>query len=209
MYNLPYFKENDQQRVLDFIRSHPFAFICGVNADNKPVATQIPCFIGEREGKLFLSGHIMKNTDHHRAFVGNNEVLAVFAGAHSYVSASWYSEPKTASTWNYMSVHAKGKISFLDDAALLEVLKHTTNHFENNPHSPANFENLPEDYVQHLAKAIVAFEVEVESLENVFKLSQNRDEKSFDNIMDKLKQHDHNGKIIAAEMDLRRNELFK
>jgi len=107
-----------------------------------------------------------------------------------------------------MGVHAKGKIRFLDLPAILEVLKHTTNHFENNPHSPANFENLPEDYVLHLSKAIVAFEIEVESLENVFKLSQNRDEKSYDNIMEKLRQQDHNGQVIAEEMKLRKKELF-
>jgi transcriptional regulator len=144
MYNLPDFKETDRHRVLDFVRSHPFAFICGCDAGNKPVATQVPCFIEEKEGKLYLSGHIMKNTDHHKAFLHNPNILAVFTGAHTYVSASWYSEPQTASTWNYMSVHAKGKLSFLDEAALLEVLKHTTNHFENDPHSPANFEHLPE-----------------------------------------------------------------
>jgi transcriptional regulator len=209
MYSLPYFKEQDQQKVLDFVRSHPFAFICGCDEENKPVATQIPCFIEERNGKLFLSGHIMKSTDHHKAFLYNPNVLAVFTGAHTYVSASWYSEPKTASTWNYMSVHAKGKLKFLDENALLEVLKHTTNHFENDPHSPANFEQLPEEYVQKLAKAIIAFEVEVESIDNVFKLSQNRDEKSFDNIMHKLEHQDHDGKIIAEEMKLRKEELFK
>lgn len=208
MYNLPYFKEQDQQRVLEFIRSHPFAFICGSDAENKPVATQIPCFIDERDGRLFLSGHIMKNTDHHKAFMHNSNVLAVFTGAHTYVSASLYSDPQTASTWNYISVHAKGTLRFLDEAALLEILKHTTNHFENNPHSPSNYENLPEDYVQKLVKAIVAFEVEVISMDNVFKLSQNRDEKSFDNIMDKLSQQDQEGKIIAEEMRKRRDELF-
>lgn len=151
----------------------------------------------------------MKNTDHHKAFMHNNNVMAVFTGAHTYVSASWYSDQQTASTWNYMSVHAKGKIRFLDEAALIEVLKHTTNHFENDPHSPSNFEKLPEDYVQKLAKAIVAFEVEVESMDNVFKLSQNRDEQSFDNIIDKLQQQDHDAKIIAEEMKLRKEELFK
>jgi transcriptional regulator len=209
MYNLPYFKEQDQQKIIDFVKAHPFAFICGCDADNKPVATQIPCFIEERNGKLFLSGHIMKNNDHHKAFEQNANVLAVFTGAHTYVSASWYSEPQTASTWNYISVHAKGKLRFLDEAALLQVLKHTTDHFENNPHSPANFDNLPTDYVQKLIKAIVAFEVEVESLDNVFKLSQNRDEKSFDNIMDKLSQQDHDAQAIAEEMKTRREELFK
>ncbi len=209
MYNLPYFKEEDQERVLQFVRSHPFAFLCGCDAMNKPVATQIPCFIREAQGKLFLSGHIMNNTDHHKAFLHNPNVLAVFTGAHSYVSASWYSDPKTASTWNYISVHAKGKLKFLDEAALLEVLKQTTNHFENDPHSPANFEQLPQEYVQKLANAIVAFEVEVESLDNVFKLSQNRDEKSFENIIGKLEQQDHDARIIAGEMKLRKEALFK
>lgn len=208
MYNLPYFKEEDAEKVLEFIRKHPFAFICGCDAANKPVATQIPCFIEEREGKLYLSGHIMKNTDHHKAFLHNPNVLAVFTGAHTYISASWYSDQHTASTWNYLSVHAKGTMRFLEEAALLEILKHTTNHFENNPHSPANFENLPVEYVQKLAKAIVAFEVEVESMDNVFKLSQNRDKQSYENIIGKLQEQDHDAKKIAAEMQLRKDELF-
>lgn len=209
MYNLPCFQEKDQQRVLEFVKAHPFAFICGCDAEHKPVATQIPCFIEEKEGQLYLSGHIMKNTDHHKAFAQHPNVLAVFTGAHTYVSASWYSDPHTASTWNYMSVHAKGTMRFLDEAALMKVLKHTTNHFENNPHSPANFEQLPEDYVAKLAKAIVAFEVEVHSLENVFKLSQNRDKESYENIMQKLNDQDNNAKEIANEMNTRKEELFK
>lgn len=208
MYNLPYFKEEDKHKVLEFIRQHPFTFICGCDADNKPVATQIPCFIEEKDGKLYLSGHIMKNTDHHKAFLYNPNVLAVFTGANTYVSASWYSDQHTASTWNYLSVHAKGRMRFLDQAALLEILKHTTNHFENDLHSPANFEKLPDDYVQKLTNAIVAFEVEVASIDNVFKLSQNRDKQSYENIISKLNEQDHHGKRIAAEMQSRKDELF-
>ena len=209
MYNLPYFKEQDQQVVLDFIRQHPFAFIAGCSDDGKPVATQIPVFIDERDGKLFLSGHMMKNTDHHKAFLYNPNVLAVFTGAHTYVSASWYEDKKQGSTWNYMSVHAKGVLKFLDEQALLEVLKRTTNHFENNPYSGANFEDLPEEYVHSMAKAIVAFEVEVLQIDNVFKLSQNRDEKSYQNIIQKLEAQDADGKYIAEEMKQRTSQLFK
>jgi transcriptional regulator len=209
MYNLPYFKEKDQQVVLDFIRQHPFAFIAGCSEDGKPVATQIPVFIDERAGKLFLSGHMMKNTDHHKAFMHNSNVLAVFTGAHTYVSASWYEDKKQGSTWNYMSVHAKGVLKFLDEQALLDVLKRTTNHFENNPYSGANFEDLPAEYVNSMAKAIIAFEVEILQIDNVFKLSQNRDEKSYHNIMEKLDAQDAGGKYIAAEMKQRTSQLFK
>ncbi|HKZ64707.1 MAG TPA: FMN-binding negative transcriptional regulator [Chitinophagaceae bacterium] len=209
MYNLPYFKEKDQQVILDFIRQHPFAFMAGCSKDSKPVATQIPMFIDERNGKLFLSGHMMKNTDHHKAFLHNPNVLAVFTGAHTYVSASWYEDKKQGSTWNYISVHAKGILKFLDERALLDVLKRTTNHFENNAYSGANFEDLPAEYVQSMAKAIIAFEVEVLQIDNVFKLSQNRDEKSYHNIMEKLEAQNADGKYIAEEMKKRTSQLFK
>ncbi|MCE3282094.1 MAG: FMN-binding negative transcriptional regulator [Chitinophagaceae bacterium] len=209
MYSLPYFRENDPSRVIEFVKAHPFAFLAGCDETRQPVATQVPLFIEEREGRLFLSGHMMRNTDHHKAFEQNPCVLAVFTGPHAYVSASWYTEPKTASTWNYMSVHAKGTMKFLDESALLGILKHTTDHFENNPHSPSNYDQLPADYVQRLAKAIVAFEVEVDTIGNVFKLSQNRDEESYHRIIEKLDSMDGNGKALADEMKARKDQLFK
>ena len=208
MYNLPYFKEQDAAVVLKFIKEHPFAFLCGCDSSDKPVATQVPVFIDEKGGKLFLSGHIMRNTDHHKAFLHNPNVLAVFTGAHTYVSASWYSNKLQASTWNYMSVHAKGSLKFLNEQDLLNVLKRTTNHFENNPYSGSNFEDLPDAYVQKLVTAIVAFEIEVHQIENVFKLSQNRDEESYHTIIGKLQDQGADGNIIAGEMKLRTAQLF-
>ncbi len=208
MYNLPYFKEKDQGVVMDFVRSYPFAFVCGCDEQNKPVATQVPVFIDERDGKLFLSGHIMRQTDHHKAFLHNPNVLAVFTGAHTYVSASWYTNKQQGSTWNYMSVHARGLLRFLDEQALRDVLKRTTNHFENNPHSGANFEDLPVEYVDRMARAIVAFEIEVLEMDNVFKLSQNRDQQSFHTIIEKLEAQDDTGRFIAGEMKKREEDLF-
>ena len=174
--------------VLKFIKEHPFALICGTDDHNSPVATQVPVFIDEKEGKLFLSGHIMRNTDHHKAFLKNDAVLLVFTGPHAYISASWYTDKKQASTWNYQSVHIKGTIRFTDQQALIDILKRTTNHFENNVDSGANYEDIPEEYVAKLVNAIVAFEVAVESIDHVFKLSQNRDEKSYDSIIAHLMQ---------------------
>jgi transcriptional regulator len=209
MYDLPYFKEQDDEVVKKFIHDHPFAFIAGCDAQNKPVATQIPVFLEHEDGKLFLRGHIMKNTDHHRAFLANSNVLAVFTGAHTYVSATWYSDPHTASTWNYMSVHAKGIIRFLDDDALAGVLRKTSLHFENyNKESTTVFDNLSEDYTQRLMKAIVAFEIEVLELNNVFKLSQNRDAESYKNIKHRLLKQGGSASVIAEEMEKRTGQLF-
>ena len=126
MYNLPYHKERNQQVIREFIDNHPFAFLSGCDPGNRPIVTQVPVFIEEKGGRKILSGHIMKNTDHHKAFLHNKNVLVVFTGAHTYVSGTWYSNPYIASTWNYMSVHIKGSIRFLDDDALEEVLRKTT-----------------------------------------------------------------------------------
>jgi transcriptional regulator len=57
-------------------------------------------------------------------------------------------------------------------------------------------------------KAIVAFEVEVTSIDNVFKLSQNRNEKSFHNIIEKLKVQGSDGEFISEEMKKRQQQLF-
>lgn len=208
MYDIPYFKEKDHGVVLQFMKAHPFALLIGTH-DNRPEATQVPLLIDEREGRIFLQGHIMRGTDHHQALTANPAVLCVFTGAHSYVSASWYTDPKVASTWNYMSVHARGAITFLDEAALLDILDRTTAHFENNPDSPASYHKLPEEYVQRLAKAIVAFEVEVKELDHVFKLSQNRNQESYGRIIQELSSGDAEAKAVAEEMKKREGELFR
>lgn len=208
MYNLPHFKEPDAQVVLEFVKQHPFAMLIGVDAEHQPVATQVPVFIDEREGRLFLTGHIQRKTDHHKAFEQNSNVLAVFTGAHAYVSASWYENKQVASTWNYMSVHAKGSMRFLTDEELYEVLKRTTNHFENNPLSPSLVEKMSDEYVQSNMKAIVAFEVEVKELNHVFKLSQNRDEKSYNQIIHQLQQQGGEAKEVAEIMEARKDKVF-
>ena len=98
MYNFSYFKEKDQDKILNFITENPFAFLTGGDFLGNHVATQIPILTEVREGDLYLQGHIMRNTDHHKTFLENPNVLAVFTGPHAYVSASWYTNPQIGST---------------------------------------------------------------------------------------------------------------
>jgi len=200
MYKFPYFTENDTNTVVTFMKENSFAIITAIG-ETHPVATQVPLFIDINEdGKILLSGHIMRKTDHHKAFEKNENVLVLFTGPHSYVSASWYTAPQTASTWNYMTVHVKGKISLLDEAATYKAIKNITEKYEGKE-TAAAFHKMDEDYIAAMLKAIIAFSIEVESMENVFKLSQNRDEQSKKNIIEALqKRPDENSKMIAAEM---------
>jgi len=207
MYSLPYFKEQDTEVIHTFMHEHPFAVVTGCTA-NEPVATQLPLLVEWREQKLFLIGHMMRKTDHHLAFEKNQQVLVLFTGPDTYVSASWYTDPVEASTWNYMTLQVKGTLQFLPPEDLPSILQRATAIFENDPKSPSLFEKLPEKYVQSLSKAIIPFEIEVTAINNVFKLSQNRDAQSYDRIIHELLKGNADAKNIAEEMQKRRTQLF-
>jgi transcriptional regulator len=209
MYSFSYFKEKDQRRILDFVGENPFAFLTGSSVSGNQVATQIPILAEVREGNLFLQGHIMRHTDHYKAFCENPKVLTVFTGSHAYVSASWYSNPQIGSTWNYMSVHVNGKINFMTDSELVLFMRKLTLKFEGgNNHSPTFYDNLPGAFLNKMMPAIAGFEIKADKIDNVFKLSQNRDEKSYLNIISELEKQGGNSTLIANEMQKRKEELF-
>ena len=209
MYNFSYFKEKDKQTILDFIEENPFAFMTGSFLSGEQVATQIPILLAERNGDLFLQGHIMRNTNHHKAFVENPNALIVFSGPSCYVSASWYSNPQIGSTWNYMSVHIGGQVNFMSNDELIKFMRKLTLKFEKgNTQSLTFYDNLPEQFLSKMIPAMVGFEIKVEKIENVFKLSQNRDEKSYLNIISKLQEIGGSSALIAKEMKKRKTELF-
>jgi len=211
MYNYPHYKEHDREKVIAFMRNHPFVTLIGSDKNGRIEATQIPVLVEEKDGKLFIYGHMARKSDHHQAFEENPNVLALFTGPHTYVSGTWYTgNPQQASTWNYIAIHARGQIKFLDETSLIELLKKLSLHFENNnTESSTVYGNLPLDYKQKLIKAILAFEIEVAEMDNVHKLSQNRDEKSYDNIVQQLKKQEGDGNEIGNLMEKRKDQVFK
>lgn len=209
MYNFSYFKEKDRQRILDFIEENPFAFLTGSSLSGGQVATQIPILFEERNGDLFLQGHLMRQTDHHKAFIENPQALVVFTGPNTYVSASWYSNPQIGSTWNYMSVYISGQMNFMTSEELVEFMRKFTLKFEKgNTDSLTIYDNLPDKFLSKMMPAIVGFELKADKIDNVFKLSQNRDEKSYENIISKLEVQGGSSALIAEEMKNRKSELF-
>ena len=199
MYKLKYFTEEDNEKVISFMNENPFAVISGIDKEF-PVATHVPLDIKMAGNQLIFTGHMMKNTDHHKAFINNENVLVIFQGPHTYVSASWYAKPDVASTWNYITVHAKGKIKFVDENGTRKIIEDITNKYE-QPSGTAAFDKLPSAYVDRLVKAIIGFTIEVCAIDNVFKLSQNHDIETRNNIIQHLETSgNHNSAAIASEM---------
>lgn len=209
MYHFSYFKEHAKERLWEFMEQYPFIFLTGSSLTGAQVATQIPVLIEERNGELILQGHIMRNTDHHKAFIDNPNVLAVFSGPHCYVSASWYKNPQIGSTWNYMSIHINGLIRFMSDQELVDFMRKFTLKFENGvTDSPTIYDNLPDTFLHSMMPAIVGFEIKADALNTVFKLSQNRDQESYNNIITQLEKQGGSAAVIAEEMKRRKQELF-
>jgi transcriptional regulator len=182
------------------MHANPFVTICGVDANGFPVAGQIPVLIKQENDKLFISGHFMRKQDHTNAFELNNNALVIFSAPSAFVSASWYSIKEAASTWNYQTVHAVGKMEMKGEDHLYSLLSELTAHFEKDPNAPTQVKNLDPAYMKENMKAIISFEIEVIELKHVFKLSQNRDDVSHENIKKELNNGTSACKHMAAAM---------
>ena len=200
MYHIPHFKAKDHAEVLDFMKANPFVIISGVDKEGFPVAAQVPILLKIDNEKIVISGHIMRKQQHTIAFENNNKVLVIFSGPSAFVSASLYTNQQQASTWNYQSVHAKGALHFKDDKHLYQLLEELTLHFEKDANAPTQVKNLAPEYLEQNMKAIVSFEIEVSDLQHVFKLSQNRDDVSHENIRKELNNGNAACKHIASAM---------
>lgn len=196
MYKFSYYREIDEKKVLEFMREQSFAMVIGMG-DQFPAATQLPLEVTEENGKIWFTGHLMRNTDHHRAFEKNKNVLVIFSSPHAYIDANWYKQKAKASTVNYMSVHAQGIIHFLDETGTRKTIEQITDkHIGKN--TEASFAHLPEAYIQQNLKAIIGFRVEVTQLDHVFKLSQNYDAEDRAAIVTELEKRKTPGDLFIA-----------
>lgn len=200
MYKAPYFTTDNQEEILEFMHKNTFVTLVGFDGEF-PVATQVPVKTLVDGEVIKLIGHIMTKTDHCKAFERNPNVLAIFTGAHAYISASVYENPVSASTWNYKTVQTKGKIRLLNSEETYQVIKNLTDKYENPESSPAAFNKMDETYIQKHLKAITGFEIMVSNIEHVFKMSQNHSTKNQESIIANLeKSEDPVAKEVAKEM---------
>ena len=128
-------EENDHERILDFIRQNGFGILINANG-GMPMATHIPMELSFDENKApILRGHVARPNVQWRLWGRPTTVLAIFSGAHSYVSSSWY-EKSNVSTWNYLAVHVYGTIRIVSEAELYESVQSLTEKYEKHQENP-------------------------------------------------------------------------
>ncbi|RIL47495.1 FMN-binding negative transcriptional regulator [Mammaliicoccus fleurettii] len=199
MYIPKHYKENDIQEIKSFMLEHQFVTII-TNDGDKPIATHVPINIHEKNGEIYVTGHLAKNNDQWRLLNKASNVLIIFQGPHAYILSTWY-EKEDVPTWNYQSVHVYGDSRLLSESELIEDLTYLLNKYEGHRDNGATWDNMSENTRKQI-NGIIGFEIEVKEIQAAYKLSQTRTEQDKNNIISKLKESgDHLDIAIAKIMN--------
>ena len=199
MYIPELYKNENQEDIQNFIHQNGFGIL--VNQTNgKLWATHIPLLLEENaNGKQILVGHVSRENPQAESFKTNDDVLALFTGVHTYISSSWY-DHENVPTWNYLAVHVYGKVKIHSLEETIEALKRLVDKYEAKSEKPIRVEDLSKKTMLQ-ARGIVSFEIEITAIEAKKKLSQNRDDKNYQNIILKLENsNDYQSIEVAKEM---------
>ncbi|OWK99469.1 transcriptional regulator [Kaistella haifensis DSM 19056] len=192
------YKYEDEELMKEIISENAFALL--ISDKEKLAATHSMFLLNENEENFYLETHISKANFQAKVLKDGDEVLCDFLGAHSYISSSWYNH-QNVSTWNYEAVQIRGKVKLMNDDELYEHLRKLTFKYEKPQKCPMLVENMDDEYVKNEMKGAFGIYIFPTEVFIVNKLSQNRKEEDFKNIIKELEQSsDENSKNIAEKM---------
>lgn len=199
MYVPKYFRVQDWKEIESFIHKNSFALLITRHQD-KPWATHLPIELDKNTaGEFVLRGHVSRGNSQWKAFEKNETALAVFQGSHSYVSSSWYKHVNVP-TWNYIAIHVTGKLKMLTSDELYDSLKKLVDKYEVISKNPVTVDGIKEHVLKEM-KGIAGFEMSIDHVDAKWKMSQNRKDEDYSNIIAELeKLNDFNSRQVAQEM---------
>jgi len=106
-------------------------------------------------------------------------------------------------TWNYLAVHVYGRPRLVTDPdEAHELIKGLVDRYEGSIEEDRRYtvDGLPADFLESQMRGIVAFEILVDEIQASFKLSQNRDQKNYENVIAELRKSDNQKSQNVAEI---------
>ena len=174
------YKSEDKALMKKIIGENGFALL--ISDKEKLTATHSMFLLNEADDNFYLETHISKANFQAKVLKDGDEVLCDFLGAHSYISSSWY-EKTNVSTWNYEAVQIRGKVKLMNDEELYRHLEKLTFKYEKTQKCPMFVENMGEDLVRKEMKGAFGINIIPTEIFIANKLSQNRNDKDFKNII--------------------------
>ena len=172
LYQPSHFAVDDRATLLALMRERPLATLVSVT-EGEAGFTHLPLEVEESDGHVRLLGHVARATPHWSQWVDDAQVTAIFHGPDGYVSPRWYAAREAVPTWNYVVVHAQGRLSLTHDSDAKErILKALID--RHDAEYRRQWDELPESYREGMKRAVVGVTIDVKRLGGKFKLSQNR-----------------------------------
>ena len=201
MYLPRHYAVTDKQQIHDFIKGNGFGILFSGNGP-EPVASHLPFILDESAGEQGTLLSHMAGANRQWRHADGQHVLTVFHGAHTYVSPTWYQDPETVPTWNYVAVHVYGILKVVQDQERIQnILARITDYYEASLPQPWQAE-FTSEYAQQMVKRIVAFEIEIDKMQGKWKLNQNHPEERRRRVVDVLKtMPDDNSQGIVTLME--------
>ncbi len=192
------YRSEDRELMRKIIGENAFALL--ISDKEKLSATHSMFLLNEKDGNFHLETHISKVNFQAKVLKDSDEVLCDFLGAHSYISSSWYNKTNV-STWNYQAVQIRGKVKIMNNDELYNHLDQLTRKYETSQKCPMQVEKMEKEFVEKEMKGAFGINIFPTEIHIANKLSQNRNENDFENIVINLNQSENeNAKVIAEEM---------
>jgi transcriptional regulator len=194
------YRSEDLDLMKEIIRDNAFALL--ISSVEKIRATHSMMMLNDNDPEnVYVETHISRANPQAKTLKDGDEVLCDFLGAHTYISSSWY-DHLNVSTWNYEAVQVYGKVQLMNHDELYQHLDKLTSKYENFQKCPVMVKDMGRDFVEKEMKG--AFGLKIIPIEIFIKqkLSQNRKDHDYQNIISELENSDENGRKIAEKMKL-------
>jgi transcriptional regulator len=179
MFVPSHYRIEDEEWHRRIIDGHPLATLT-TNGETAPWATRLPALVapGEPEsGPLAgteIVGHLNRANPHWQALADGTYARLMFDGPGGFVTPAVYPGDPSAPTWNFAAVHVCGRLRLVRTLEeTLEVVRWTAERLEDR--FGAGWDHTSSvDYFRQIVPAVGAFRLTIESVEALFKFSQEK-----------------------------------
>lgn len=192
------YRSEDYHLMREIIKENSFALL--ISSVDKIRATHAMMMLNEDDPEnAYIETHISRANPQAKTLKNGDEVLCDFLGAHTYISSSWY-DHINVSTWNYEAVQIYGKIELMNDDELYAHLDKLTSKYEKFQQCPMMVKDMGKEFVKKEMKGAFGIKIIPDEIFIKQKLSQNRKEADYENIINHLENSDDNARKIAEKM---------
>lgn len=204
MYIPKHFEITNDKALHKLIHDYPLSTLVTTSA-NGLNANHIPMhLVTTPEPYGTLRGHVARINPILEDIKGENQTLAIFHGPNTYITPSWYETKKehgkVVPTWNYVVVHAYGRLQIADDPEWLRAqIENLTDQNEAQFSEPWAVTDAPVEFTEKLLESIVGIEMKITKLIGKWKVSQNQPPQNRNSVIAGLIASNHPDAQTMAE----------